>query len=85
MSLPGYKHMNEDERSKAIIGCYATEATWSGTVLLLDDVVTTGSTLVECSKVLSRAGATEVIALALGKTQFSFDSTSARYAALKEG
>lgn len=34
-------------------------------ILLLDDVVTTGSTLLECSKALSKAGAEEIIWLTL--------------------
>ncbi len=34
-------------------------------VLLIDDIVTTGSTFVECGKVLKESGAKEIIALAL--------------------
>jgi ComF family protein len=37
-------------------------------VLLLDDVVTTGSTLSECSKVLKKAGAAQVDAAAFART-----------------
>lgn len=36
-------------------------------IILLDDVVTTGSTLLECSKALSKAGAEEIIWLTLAR------------------
>lgn len=39
----------------------------SKVVLLLDDIVTTGTSLMACKKLLLDAGATEVICLALGK------------------
>lgn len=38
-------------------------------ILLLDDVVTTGTTFMACRKLLLDAGVAEVICLALGKTQ----------------
>lgn len=37
-------------------------------VALIDDVVTSGSTLTECAKVLKRAGAQEIYAITLAKT-----------------
>jgi predicted amidophosphoribosyltransferase len=39
----------------------------SKVVLLLDDIVTTGTSLMACKKLLLDAGASEVISLALGK------------------
>jgi len=38
------------------------------TIVLVDDVATTGSTLNECARVLKRAGAGEVHALVLART-----------------
>jgi len=37
-------------------------------ILLLDDVMTTGSTMNECAKELKKAGATVVIAAAIART-----------------
>ena len=37
-------------------------------ILLLDDVMTTGSTMDECAKELKKAGATAVIALTIART-----------------
>ncbi len=36
-------------------------------VLLVDDVITTGTTMNECAKTLRRAGASEVTAVALAR------------------
>ena len=38
------------------------------TVILVDDVATTGNTLNECSRVLKRAGAEKVIGIVLART-----------------
>lgn len=54
--------LDKEKRQQNIINCYA----WKGAslkgknIVLLDDVVTTGSTLNECAKVLKLAGAKEV-------------------------
>ncbi len=43
------------------------------TVLIIDDIFTTGSTLSECSKVVKRAGASKIYCLALARTIIRLD------------
>ncbi len=61
--------LKEAERKINIQGCFA----WQGPkldnqqIILIDDVVTTGSTLNECAKVLKKAGAKKVWGLVVAK------------------
>ena len=41
------------------------------TILLIDDVITTGSTINECARILKKAGAKEVLVLAIAKTNIN--------------
>lgn len=57
---------NRDERKKQIVGAFATgdaSAVRDKTVLLIDDVLTTGATICECARVLYAAGALRVLAI----------------------
>lgn len=54
-------------RRRNLRGAFRAEAC-RGTVLLIDDVITTGATLHEAARTLLRAGASEVRALALART-----------------
>lgn len=62
-------NLNEAERQANIRGAF----TWSGdslkgqTIILIDDVVTTGATLSEAAKILKTAGAGHIYGLALAK------------------
>lgn len=59
------------ERSKNVRKAFefsGQKALKGWTVLLVDDVATTGSTLNECARVLKRAGADKVICLVLART-----------------
>lgn len=62
--------LSRQERLRALSGCYAAHpARVRGlTILLVDDVVTTGATLEACARVLLRAGASGVIGCALTRT-----------------
>ena len=60
-----------DERRKNVRGVYAYVGNTpldGMTVLLVDDIVTTGATLDECAGVLRKAGAAEILALTLACT-----------------
>ena len=60
-----------DERRKNVRGVYAYAGNTpldGMTVLLVDDIVTTGATLDECAGVLRKAGAAEILALTLACT-----------------
>ena len=59
-----------EERSANISGAYEVidpELIYGKCVLLVDDIITTGSTLSECAKVLLSAGARRVICAALAR------------------
>jgi ComF family protein len=56
--------LNPEERKENIAGAFAAEKGFSAhnkTVLLVDDVLTTGATLNECARVIIEAGAGSVI------------------------
>ena len=60
----------KEERSANISGAYVAsdpELVEAKCVLLIDDVVTTGSTLTECARVLLAAGARRVVCAALAR------------------
>lgn len=51
------------ENVKGAYRCCASELVQGKKILLIDDIVTSGSTLSECAKMLKEAGASDVIAL----------------------
>lgn len=64
--------LNRDERIKAIKNTFRADSKSldfikGKTILLCDDVLTTGSTLSECCKVLEKAGAKDVFCVAFAK------------------
>ncbi len=66
------KSLSGDERRINVMGVFAANKRFSvsgSTVLLVDDVCTTGSTLSEAAGVLRKAGASRVIAAAFAKTE----------------
>ncbi|MCJ1708928.1 ComF family protein [Microbacterium sp. VKM Ac-2923] len=56
------------ERRENVRGVFQARAALSGTVVVVDDVVTTGATLAEAARALRAAGATDVRAVALAHT-----------------
>ena len=56
------------QRRANVAGAYAATKPLRGTILLVDDVFTTGATMSACSATLLRAGADEVHALTLCRT-----------------
>lgn len=69
-NIPPQTSLMAGERKRNVIGTFGIKKAdrISGkTVLLIDDVYTTGSTLRECSAVLKKAGAKEVKALTLAQ------------------
>ena len=65
---PQVSMSGREERRKNIDGAFeCTQAVTGLRVLLIDDVVTTGSTMSACASVLKEAGATSVFGLALAR------------------
>jgi ComF family protein len=63
--------LGKEERRKNVRGAFQVrnpEAVKGKTVLLVDDVATTGNTLNECARVLIRSGCKKVFCLVLAKT-----------------
>ncbi len=53
--------LNKEARLRNVLGCFEVVGKWQGgSVALIDDVMTTGSTLSELAHTLQRAGATEI-------------------------
>ena len=60
--------LSAGERRANVEGAYSVRARVRGTILLVDDVFTTGATMSSCAGALVRAGADEVYALSLCRT-----------------
>ncbi len=60
------KSESKEERMKNLIGCFGADPRIEGKIIILiDDVVTTGSTLSEARKILLEAGARDVFAFTI--------------------
>jgi len=73
LDIPAQSGLEEESARRAnVLGAYSAhgpEAFRGKTILLIDDVVTTGSTLAECAKVLRLAGASEVVCATLARAR----------------
>lgn len=64
--------LNRSARRRNVIGAFAAVATLHARhIAILDDVVTTGSTVRELAEVLRRAGAEQIEVWAIARTEFS--------------
>lgn len=63
VNTPNQARLDREARMKNLDGSYRAIADPPNTVVIVDDVMTTGSTLSECARVLKRAGAKTVYAL----------------------
>ena len=62
--------MTDEERHKNIQGVFSYTGSLNGkTVILIDDIMTTGSTIEECLKILMKHGAEQVIVVVLAINQ----------------
>ena len=67
---PAQAGLNRKERIRNLKGAFICGQPLSGeTVLLVDDVITTGATVRECSRALMKAGAGKVCVAALARTK----------------
>jgi competence protein ComFC len=62
------KGADKKTRKKQLVGAFRATDINSKEVLLVDDVVTTGATLEECTKLLYAAGAKSVVAVVIART-----------------
>ena len=70
-NYPDQKGLTTEEREENIKDAFKFSGDLSGrTVALIDDIVSTGSTIRECVRELKRSGANEVIIVALAINQF---------------
>lgn len=75
----GVQHLlNKQQRIKNLKGAYRTTGNLEGrSLLLVDDIVTTGMTLRECAATLYRAGAGRVLAVCAADAQRRYDGGKA--------
>lgn len=70
---PPQATLHKTERKKNLQKAFAISSTWkeqlrNASVLVVDDVITTGTTIQECAKVLKGSGAAKVIGLSVART-----------------
>jgi len=67
-NTPSQRGLHPDERIKNVKGAFAVRGKIPATVLLIDDVATTGATVNECAATLKASGAARVASLTFAKT-----------------
>ena len=74
--------MRGSQRLDNVKDAFEARKTWrlqGKSVILVDDVFTTGATISECAKVLRKAGAVAVYALTVARNAPSWHAASIRY------
>lgn len=70
-NYPDQKGLDTEERERNIKGAFKFSGNLSGhTIALIDDIISTGSTIKECVRELKNSGADEVVLVALAINQF---------------
>lgn len=74
IATPAQGHMNREDRKRNVAGAFSVnprraDVLAGKTVVLVDDVFTTGATVNECSRILRKAGVGEVYVLTLARTK----------------
>lgn len=68
---PDQKSLSMEEREQNVKGAFRYEGNLNGyTVVLIDDIISTGATIKECVRELKRKGAAEIIVVGLAINQF---------------
>ena len=72
-NTPPQVSLHKKARKENLKKAFVVNESWKpflshASVLLIDDVITTGTTIMECAKILKRAGATKVIGLSVART-----------------
>jgi ComF family protein len=67
------------ERKQNVSGAFAAKSTVGKVILVVDDVITTGSTMNACAQALRSAGATAVYGLSFARAVFSDQPVQSSY------
>jgi ComF family protein len=85
-NTPSQTKLSREQRKENVKGAFAVQGNVEGKrVLLIDDVITTGSTLNECAKVLKQNGAAWVTAAAIATPTDFFQSDDVSNLNLQKG
>jgi competence protein ComFC len=83
-NTPSQTGLSRNERKRNLAGAFEARATVSGTVIVVDDVYTTGSTMNEIARTLKRAGAERVEVLTVARVPaYRAEETEASAAAVR--
>ena len=83
-NTPSQTGLSRNQRRRNLAGAFEMREDITGTVIVVDDVYTTGSTMNEIARTLKRSGAERVEALTVARVaSYRADATDASAAALK--